>query len=398
MTFIDGIALLALALITAKLLGGIGEKFGIPAVLVELCTGVALGNLGGGLGTAFANLESSEMLHALSELGILLLLFSVGQETDLREIKKVGTDAALTAIIGVVAPFALAFAALPFLFEASFNHHLFMAAVLTATSVGITARVLRDCGKLTSLSGRIILGAAVIDDILGILILAIVTGITTSGDFSAVSVGILICKVLLFLLGAIAVKSFAIKPLLRFFCRFEVSGTATVLLLSLCYLSAWIAEKSGLAGIIGAFALGIAVDNTHFSGYRATEKLAVEDLIRPITDFLVPIFFIAMGMRVQISRIGESEVLKLGGILILCGVVGKLICGLGVRPQTRQKGADRFLVGIGMIPRGEVGLIFAATGLQYHILSQSDYAGVLTMVAVTTLVAPVLIAWRVKQT
>jgi Kef-type K+ transport system membrane component KefB len=394
---LDVLALLAVGLIFSKILGGIAEKYGKPSVLAELFTGILLGNLELFGLKAFTTLETSAMVQGLSELGVLFLLFVVGLETDIREIGKVGKDATLAAVFGVLAPVALAFTVIPFVASGSgFEHTLFIAAALSATSVGITARVLRDAKKLNSVSGQIILGAAVIDDVLGIIILAVVSALVTKGGVSFLELVILFLKIALFGVGVAVFRRQLMPVFLKKTQGLQVPGTVTILLISLCLLCAWAAESMGLAGIVGAFALGVALDDAQFKSYKEAQSVRLEQLMKPITDFLSPVFFVVMGMGVKLKALANTEALFLGMVLIVCGILGKLACGLAVRKQSLLRGADKLLVGVGMIPRGEVGLIFAAMGLKLGVLNNSDYASVVLMVAVTTLLAPELISWRIR--
>ncbi|MBN22849.1 MAG: sodium:proton exchanger [Bdellovibrionaceae bacterium] len=398
MHLIDLLALLGCALIFAKLLGGIVSRFGVPSVLAELLTGVLFGNLGGFIGTQFNILEHSDIAHSLSEMGVLFLLFIVGLETDITEITKVGKDAGLAAIAGVIAPFALAFLVIPWIIPTStFNHTLFMGATLCATSVGITAAVLKDTGKLSSISGRIIIGAAVIDDVLGIIVLTVVSALVTQGSVSMIQLATLLGKIFLFGGGVILLRRFFLPNVLSRIRPLEVSGTITILLFSLTMIVAWTAELSGLEGIIGAFALGMALEDIHFKGYKEKGEYSLEHLMKPITDFLVPIFFVVMGMSVKLSAFASGESLSIAGILIIVAIIGKMVCGYVISKKSVAQGADRLLIGFGMIPRGEVGLIFAAMGSKLKVLNETDYAAVVAMVAVTTLIAPGLLAWRSKQ-
>lgn len=391
---LDIMALLGIAVVFAKVLGGLGERFKIPSVLAELCTGILIGNLGG----VFEGLESTEVVKTLSEMGVLFLLFIVGLETDIGEIGKVGKDATFAAFAGVIAPFVLAFTIVPFaISDGSFNHTLFIAAALTATSVGITARVLKDTAKLKSVSGQIILGAAVIDDVIGIIVLTIVSALVTGGTFSGGQFGLLLLKIFVFGLGVFLFRKLVLGYGLIRIRPLEVSGTVAAFLFSLTMILAWTAEQAGLAGIIGAFALGIALDDVHFKGYRETKDLTLEQLMKPITDFLVPIFFIAMGMSVKLSAMANRDSIVLAIVLIVVALVGKLVCGLVLSKKSKERGADPLLVGFGMVPRGEVGLIFAAMGLKLQVLNQADYGAVVAMVTVTTLMAPFLISMRAAQ-
>jgi len=393
MHLLDLMAILSIALVATKLLGGLAAKIGIPPVIAELLVGVAIGNFGS---EYVQKLQSSEILLGLSELGALFLLFIVGLETNLKEMAKVGVDAAASAFAGVAAPVLLGFIFIPFVANYELKHTLFMAAALSATSVGITARVLGDSKMLGSISGRIILGAAVIDDVLGIIVLASVSALVMQGHVTAGAMGLLLLKICAFVAG-IALLKRILPRFLRGIKPLEVSGSVTILMLSLCLVSAWAAEKAGLAGIVGAFALGVALDDVHFKGYREAESLTLEGIMKPISDFLVPVFFIVMGMNVKLGALAERKSMMLAIVLTLCGIIGKLACGAAVRPKTVKAGADRLLIGLGMMPRGEVGLIFAAVGMKLGVLNNADYAAVVAMVAVTTLLAPYLMAWRARK-
>jgi Kef-type K+ transport system membrane component KefB len=394
MHFMNYMALLALALIVTKILSGLADRLRIPSVLIELTAGIVLGNLGGTIGVHFASVESAELIRGLSELGVLFLLFLVGLETNIAEMKQVGKEAFLAAILGVIAPFALAFGVIPFFMDnSSLNHTLFIAAALTATSVGITARVLSELGSLKSVSGRIVLGAAVIDDVLGIIVLAIVSTLVSQGSVSGGIIGGLLLKMTLFGIAMVGFR-WLLPRLLAILKPLEVPGTVVTVLIGLCLLAAWGAEASGLAGIVGAFALGLALENTHFHGYRETSEIHVDKLLKPVADFLVPIFFIVIGMRVKLSAITSGNGLTLAGILIVCAILGKLACGLALGKKARAAGGDRLLVGLGMMPRGEVGLIFAVMGERMGVLNGADYGAIVAMAAVTTLIAPMAISWR----
>ena len=397
----DLFALLGASLLFAKVLGGVMERFGIPSVLAELLTGILIGNLGGSLGESFSSIQASPILAGLSELGVLFLLFLVGLETNLSDLAKSGKDASRAAIIGVVAPFILGFALVYFMSgsfaETNFNHALFLGAALSATSVGITARVLSDAGELRSRSGQIILGAAVIDDVLGITVLAIVAAIVTQGSVSVGMMAGLLGRIAAFGVCVWVLRRFVLKRVIRLLKPLEVSGTITILMLSLCLIAAWAAEKAQLAGIIGAFALGLALDETYFEGYQLKAATGLEHLMKPVTDFLVPVFFMVVGMRVKLAAFTDPKTLGFAIALTICAVIGKLACGLPISKEARRTGADRILIGFGMLPRGEVGLIFAGMGLQLQVLNQSDYNAVVAMVALTTLLAPALISWRLKR-
>jgi Kef-type K+ transport system membrane component KefB len=380
-------------LFLSKIVVGICERFKIQAALAELVLGLVVGFIAKELGYSVEAWVKSEVFHVFSELGVLLLLFTIGLETDIKEMKKVGVESFLAATLGVVVPFILALGVLPLFFEKSFTHDLFMAAALTATSVGITARVFKDLNLLSSISGRVVLGAAVIDDVLGILVLTGVTAFVSSSEISAQFFIFWALKTI----GFAAVLWFLGKKILpgiiTYVRKIETTGTVLGLLLCFLFLTAYIAELSGLSAIIGAFAIGVALDDYHFKGYKDYEKFGLEVLIKPLTDFFVPIFFIGMGMQVDIHSILDKEIFIFALLLTLCAIIGKLVCGLALSRKSIQKGGSRLLVGVGMIPRGEVGLIFASVGSSIGVLNQADFSAVVFMVVVTTLLAPLFIQW-----
>jgi Kef-type K+ transport system membrane component KefB len=396
MSLIDTMALLAGVLVLAKLLAGLFDRLKIPAVLAELLLGVLLGNLGGHVGSLVNSLQATQLIQGLSELGVLLLLFMVGLETSFQEMRTVGKEAFLAAIYGVIAPFVLAFIAIPLVSRSFFSRTLFMAAALTATSVGITARVLKDAGKLKIISGRIILGAAVIDDVIGIAVLAVVSSLVLHGSISIAGLLLILLRIVLFA-AAVALVHRLLPRTLALLKPFEVPGTVITILVSLCLLASWAAEKAGLAGIIGAFALGLALEDAHFRGFRESSRVSIHELIKPLSDFLVPVFFVIVGMRVKLAALGTCGGLTLSGILILCAIAGKMACSFAVSQKPRAMGADPLLVGLGMMPRGEVGLIFAVMGEKMGILNPLDYAAIVTMTAATTFLAPVAINWRAAR-
>lgn len=379
------LAILFGIIVLAKILGGVAQKAKIPSVLIELLIGMIIGNLGFHL--------KSPLVDGLSELGVLLLMFLAGLETDLDSMKKSGKEAFSVAIVGVLAPMILTFIALSAIGVVDFNRKLFFASTLTATSVGITVRVLLDSKKLTSDAGQVILGAAVIDDVLGILILAIMTSLVTLGKVSPVDTFWILAKAILFVVTLVWMRIAFFRRVLGKIRPLEISGTVTVITFTLCLFSSWLAEHLGLASILGAFALGVALDDLHFAGYKEVEKVKLEDLIKPISDIFVPVFFILMGMSVDLTTLLNPSSMQLSLILIACAILGKLACAFAVwRPSV-----DRWLVAFGMLPRGEVGIIFAALGYKLGIFSQADYSALVMMVFATTFLAPGLIAYRGRE-
>jgi Kef-type K+ transport system membrane component KefB len=388
-------------LIAAKIGGDLALRMKQPEVLGELVVGVILGNLVLLGFDAFSFLKSDEYLEVLSELGVILLLFEVGLETSVREMMKVGLSSLIAAILGVVVPFVLGILCSQFFMpDAHFLVHVFVGATLTATSVGITARVLKDMGKIKTDEGKIILGAAVIDDVLGLLVLAVVTGIisaTNSGQTMAVGgIVMIVVTAVGFLLGALVVGAFVSPLLFRFATTLRSHGILLSVSLSICFGLAYLASLVKLAPIVGAFTAGLILEPVHYKelSQRSSDK-EIDELIAPIAALLVPIFFVSMGAKVDLRVFALDGVLTYAFALTIVAIIGKQICSLGVV----GKGIDRLSVGLGMIPRGEVGLIFAGIGAGLTLNGQpvidpSTFAAVIIMVVVTTMVTPPAIKWR----
>ncbi len=378
-------------LLTARIGGRIFEKLGQPSVLGELVFGMLVGNAHL-LGIPFfADIVGNAHIDILSRLGVVILLFMVGLESNIKEMAKVGVPSLLVATVGVIVPFVLGFFVSRWFFpEAAFNVHLFIGAALTATSVGITARVFKDLGKLKLPEAKIILGAAVIDDVMGLIVLSVVSGIITTGSLSWGSVAIITLKSLAFLVGAIAIGSYAAPRIGKYVTTIPTRGLKLVTALVFAFVFSYVANLIGLATIVGAFAAGLILDDVHFSGMKRKnhhgkdeDEFHIEDLIQPISDFLVPIFFVLMGMQVKLETFADAKVLGVAAGLTAAAILGKQVCGLAVK-----KGYDRAVIGLGMIPRGEVGLIFASIGKGLGVVNDSVFSAIVIMVIITTLVTP----------
>jgi Kef-type K+ transport system membrane component KefB len=285
-----------------------------------------------------------------------------------------------------------------FLPDAQWYVHLFAGATLAATSVGITPRVLKDLRKKDTKEAQIILGAAVVDDVLGLIILAVVSGIVGSidqsgaADVSIMPVLWIIFKAVAFLLGAILIGRLAAGKVIHFGAKARVAGLPIVLSLIYCFVLAGLAEAIGLAAIVGAFAAGLVLDETHYEAYPQMKTRRIEELVSPISSIFVPVFFVLMGIRVDLNSFRSVSVLEFAAGLSLAAIVGKQICSLGIL----EKGLNRLAVGVGMIPRGEVGLIFAAMGARESVggvpvFSPETYSAMVVMVMVTTLATPPLL-------
>jgi Kef-type K+ transport system membrane component KefB len=399
---------IALMLLVAKLGGELFVKFGQPAVLGELVGGILLGSLSL-FGVAWVDrLRSDAVVAALAEIGVIILLFEVGLESNLGEMRAVGWSSLLVATLGVVAPFFLGWGVAAYFIPGEPTlGHVFIGATLCATSVGITARVLRDLGKLQTREASIILGAAVADDVMGLLILAVVAGaIRASGEGSALAltdVGIIALKSIAFLVGAILVGQYVVPHVFRGAARMQSRGVLVSFAVAFCFLLAWAAAGVGLAPIVGAFAAGLVLDEIHFESFVARGEQQVSELLAPVSALLVPVFFVLMGMKVDLAAFGRFETLGFAAVLTVAAIVGKQVCSLGVL----GRGVNRVAVGLGMIPRGEVGLIFAGIGAtltlpspggaSVPVINAATFGAVVIMVIVTTLVTPPALKWALKE-
>jgi Kef-type K+ transport system membrane component KefB len=393
---------LAFILVAAKLAGELFERLGQPAVLGELVVGIVLGNLTLLGGPDLAGLRASETLAVLAELGAILLLFHVGLESTPREMMAVGGRAALVAVVGVVAPMALGFGVGELLrADQSWMVHAFLGAMLAATSVGITARVLKDVDALRKPFARIILGAAVIDDVLGLLVLAVISGMVTAAatgqQLSLGAVGLILLKAVLFLVGALLVGTLLSPRLFRAALALRSTGVVQALSLSLCFVLASLALQAGLAPIVGAFAAGLVLEDLHFEGQVQRGERPLHETLEPLIALLVPVFFVRMGMLVDLRSFASASVLGFACLLTLAAIVGKLACALAT-----PRGMSGLTVGLGMMPRGEVGLIFAGIGAQLLLAGQpvidpATYAAAVFMVVVTTIATPPLLLWSMRR-
>jgi Kef-type K+ transport system membrane component KefB len=393
---------LALLLLAAKAGGLLAQRMGQPAVLGELLIGIVCGNLVPLLfvvrGINFV--RSDATLQISAEIGVLILLFDVGLETDIRSLVRVGWSALLVALIGIATPMLLGWATAAWLLpESPTLAHVFVGAALSATSIGITSRVLKDLGVMQSREGQIILGAALIDDVLGLVILAVVTGAVTAAAagtaaLSVIDIGGILLRAVLFLAVTLVVGHLMSKRIIQWVARTGKPEMLLVIGLSLCFILAYAAELIGLAGIVGAFAAGLMLD-PYGEGVRTQEEeAALSEMMHPLSALFVPLFFILMGIQVDVLSLASMGIIALGAVLVVCALAGKLVCGLGVLGGA----VNRLAIGIGMIPRGEVGLIFAGIGIRLvladkPLLTQGMFSAIVLMVLVTTLLAPIGLRW-----
>jgi Kef-type K+ transport system membrane component KefB len=394
---------LAIILAAAKLGGDLATRVRQPAVLGELVAGVLLGNLGLIGITGLQGLATNPTLDALAQVGVIILLFEVGLESTVRDMLKVGATALLVATLGVIAPFALGWWVGALLLPGDGPYaHAFLGATLTATSVGITARVLRDLGKGATREARVILGAAVVDDVFGLVILAVLSGLITAANAGTPmaygSVGLIVAKAVVFLCGAIAVGLLAAPRLFGLASRLQGRGVLLATALVICFAMSWVASLIGLAAIVGAYAAGLVLEDVHYRPFTERGERPLGELLQPVGAFLVPLFFVLMGMRVDLTAFTHSEILGLAALLTVAAIAGKQACALGAIGGK----LDRLTIGLGMIPRGEVGLIFANIGLGLTIagrpvIAATTYSAIVIMVIVTTLVTPPALRWSLER-
>jgi Kef-type K+ transport system membrane component KefB len=331
----------------------------------------------------------------LSNLGVMLLLFMVGMESSVDELVGVGARALVVAVIGIVAPFALGYLCTSLLLPAAPTAvHLFVGATLSATSVGITARVFQDLRRLSSPEARLILSAAVIDDVLGLIVLAVVAGVVATGGIHLGEVARITLLSAAFMAAVIFLGDRVTRRLARAFRRLEPTQTRLLFALTVAFLMGWLANLIGLATIVGAFAGGLIVRDTHFparEGDGEGRGETVHSLVAPLEQIFAPVFFLLMGMQVNLSSFGRPGTLAVAAVLTLAALVGKLVCGAAAGP------VDRLSVGLGMVPRGEVGLIFASVGKGLGVIDDALFSAIVIMVMVTTMITPITLKWSLGR-
>jgi len=368
------LGLLVVILGASKVFGALAQWIGQPSILGELVAGVLLGSSALGLVD-----PHSDVTHLLAELGVVILLFAIGLETDLRKLVRVGGASAAVAVVGVALPFALGYLACLYLGLGGLVP-VVVGASLTATSVGITARVLSDLGRLQEPESQIVLGAAVIDDVIGLVILTVVAGMTRGQGATVGGVAMTTGIAFGFLLTTLLVGNFAVPPLFRLAVKITLPGTATILALTMAFGLAWLAHRAGSAVILGAFVAGLLLA-------RTPQVHEIEKGVTALGHFFVPIFFVSVGAAVDIRVFGDRQTLAVGGLLIPAAVVGKFLAGYAPFWFPGRKS----VIGVGMIPRGEVGLIFAQMGVTSGVFDDRLFGAVTLTVVATTFLAPPLL-------
>ena len=340
--------------------------------------------LGGVHGQTFVSIYL--FIDIVSRLAILILLFLVGLEISLVEMKRVGKTAAVVAVLGIVIPMVLGMATMKILRpDNPLAADLFIGGILTATSVGITARVLRDLGQDRTNEARIILGAAVIDDVLCLIVLAVVSGLAVTGHISVSSIAATTAKAALFLVAALGIGIWLTPKLVRRISGFGIQNLKLLFGVSFAFLLSWLANLAALATIVGAFAAGMVL-NGFFD--REIEGMSLHELLSPIESLVVPLFFVWMGIQVKLEAMGRKDVLIAGIALTVVAIIGKVTSGWGC-----PKNMNRWAVGYGMMPRGEVGLIFAGIGKGIGVVDAGLFSAVVLLVMITTVLAPILLRY-----
>lgn len=335
----------------------------------------------------------SEVISVLAELGVIILLFEIGLESDLRELKEVGYQAAIVAVVGVVAPFATGTVGLMFFFNVTAIPAIFAGAALTATSIGITSKVLSELGHLKSKEGQIIVGAAVIDDVLGIIVLAVVASLAKTGEVDIFNVIYLIFSASVFLIGSILLGKFFNQTFVAIADKLQTRGQLVIPAFTFAFLMAFLANAIQLEAILGAFAAGLVLDETD-------KRKELDKQVVPIADILVPIFFVTIGAKADLGVLNPAipenrEGLIIAIFLIVVAILGKVVTGWSVFGQAP---INRLAIGVGMIPRGEVGLVFAGIGSASGVLSKPLEAAIIIMVILTTFLAPPFLRFAFGET
>lgn len=379
----------------AKGLGVLCEKVKIPSLVGEIGGGILLGNLVL-LGIPYdftGEVLNSVFFKYASELGVVFLLFMVGLESNLGDLLKVGFNSFITATIGVILPTAAGFLIAEALGLGTTLESMLVGATFAATSVGITAKMLSEVGKIKTPSAQVILGAAVIDDVMGLIILAVLGGIVTSGSFSWGELAGISIKTVVFFSTAIAFGQFVLPHTFRLYKVIDQPGILTVIAVTIALVFSNLASIAGLAPIVGAFTAGLLLDDVKLRHAGSIKTHDFIEVIKPITDFFLPLFFVSIGIQIKLTTLSDLNNVMLIAVLTLVALAGKAVCGVACR----GKGLDKLGIGLGMIPRGEVGLIFATFGLAQKIVTPEVYSVLVFVVLATTVLGPIALKFRVAR-
>jgi len=389
------VQVLLIILITARVFAELATRLKAPSVIGELVAGVVLGP------SLMGWVEPYEAIKLLAEIGIILLLFEVGLDTDLKQLAESGWQSVLVAVGGFVFPFLLGFAVSNYLFGLSVLVSLFIGGTLTATSIGITVRVLTDLHIHHGKEGQIVLGAAVLDDIFGVILLALLYEFATGGGVSLANTGKVMAFISIFFITAPVAAKLISHVIGEFEHRTEIPGLIPVMMVSLVLLFAWLAKEVGAPEMLGGFAAGLALSRRFFlplgialHGDPAfAHKIEVQ--IRPIVYLFTPIFFVTVGLSLNLKEVdwGSYHIWGLSLALLVVAVAGKSAGALVIR----ENWPSRVAISIAMVPRGEVGLIFAELGRSSGVFDSETYAALIIVIALTTLVSPIVLEWYLER-
>ena len=377
---------IAAILLAARLFGEIALRFKTPPIIGELCAGIVIGP------SLLGWIAPNEVLHFLAEIGIILLLFEVGLETDMERLIKAGPRAVVVALSGFILPFALGTVASYWIFDLTLVVSLFIGGTLTATSIGITIRILSDLGRHRAYEGQIVLGAAVIDDLLGVFLLAVLYEFTVSGSVSLTNTGQIILYVgAYFILAPIAAK--ILSPLFKRYHEYsELPGMIPVMLISSILVFASLAHNLGAPHLLGGFVAGIALSRRFFLPFGAALQInpeftqRIHNQMRPIIQLFTPIFFVVVGLSLDFHAIDwtSSFIWVFSIVMVVIAIIAKLVGPWLIKESV----PIRVAIGMAMVPRGEVGLVFAELGRSTGVFDEAIYAGMVLVIAYTTLAAP----------
>lgn len=388
--------LLLIVMITlADWCGFLFERFGLPELVGQIFAGILLGNLAlvGVDIDVSEHLRSSQFMQYSSELAVVLLLFLVGLESNMRDLVKVGPNATRVAMVGVALPVLLGLGVWELLGYSEGIKGWFVGAMLAATSVGITAGVLEGAGRINTPSAKVILGAAVIDDVLGVMLLAVLASVMLTGSFAVVDLLWIVVKAVAFFVVTLFIGQRVMPHIIRITSLNHHSSFWTGFALCMALTSAQLAVFAGLAPLIGAFVAGLVLDDVHFIVGADLQKKRVEELLKPITNIMLTIFFVGIGSQVQLDTLMHTESLLIIGSLFFVAVVSKGVAGFAVSGP----GFDRLGIGLGMIPRGEVGLVFAAYAYSQQVFCCQVYSALVMVVLLTTLAGPIMLKPRLAR-
>ena len=387
---------LVLILFSARIMGEVATYFKAPSVMGELVAGILIGP------SVFGLIETTPSIHLLAQMGIIFLLFEVGAETNMGRLTSSGAKSLIVATGGVVLPFAAGFCISLYTFHLSLLASLFIGSALTATSIGITLRVLRDLKKQNSHEAHIILGAAVLDDIIGIILLAMLYEFSKSGIINLWNAGKILISVVLFCLLSPLIAKYISLTIKKWEEKNTIPGLLPTTIVSLILLLSWVAHKLGAPTLLGGFAAVLALSRqfvfpfTSFSSRGQEFNHQVEKQMKPIIHLFTPVFFVSIGLSLNLKSInwGSSFIWTLTSSLFIAALFGKLLSGFLLKKESLS---TKLVIGTAMIPRGEVGLIFANIGLTSGILKNEVYASIILVIALTTLLAPFALRYIYRQ-